>query len=77
VILTRKEKEGLVIKLAEAGKTTRDIAQVAHVSLKDIGAILRRYAVRKKNIHTVKEAYRHAPEPSNCLKKGRAWSIQQ
>jgi hypothetical protein len=43
VILTRKEKASLVIKLAEAGKTTRHIAQVAHVSLKDIGTILRRY----------------------------------
>lgn len=35
VILARKEKESRVIKLAEAGKTTRDIAQAAHVSLKD------------------------------------------
>jgi hypothetical protein len=43
VILTRKEKASLVIKLAEAGKTTRHIAQVAHVSLKDIGTVLRRY----------------------------------
>jgi hypothetical protein len=43
VILTRKEKESLVIKLAEQGKTTRDIAQSAHVSLKDIGKIIRRH----------------------------------
>ena len=45
MIRARKEKEGLVIKLAEAGKTIRDMAQVAHFSLlKDIGTILRRYA---------------------------------
>jgi len=44
VNLTRKEKESLVIKLAWAGKATRDMAQVAHVPLKDIGAMLRRYA---------------------------------
>jgi hypothetical protein len=43
VILTRQQKEGLVIKLAEEGKSTRVIAEAAHVSLKDIGTIIRRY----------------------------------
>jgi hypothetical protein len=43
LILTRKEKEGLVIQLALQGKTIRQIAQVAHVSLKDIGTIIRRF----------------------------------
>src|SRR5678815_2623570 len=43
MILTRKEKEDLVIELANKGKSTRYIAQVAHVSLKDIGSIIRRY----------------------------------
>ena len=65
VILTRKEKENLVIKLAEAGKTTRDIAQVAHVSLKDIGTILRRYTgeeeespYREKGLSTCSRAFK-------------------
>jgi superfamily I DNA and/or RNA helicase len=43
VILTRQEKEQLVIKLASEGKTTKKIAQIAHVSLRDIGKIIRRY----------------------------------
>ncbi len=43
MILTRKEKEGLVIQLASQGKTTRQIAQVAHVSPKDIGIIIRKF----------------------------------
>ena len=43
MILTKKEKEGLVIQLASQGKTTRQIAQLAHVSLKDIGTIIRRF----------------------------------
>ena len=43
MILTRKEKESLVIKLAEEGNSTRHIAQVAHISPKDIGTIIRRY----------------------------------
>ncbi len=32
-----------MIKLAEEGKSTRVIAESAHVSLRDIGTILRRY----------------------------------
>jgi hypothetical protein len=43
LILTRKEKEELVIRLANQGKSTRQIAKAAHVSLKDIGTILKRY----------------------------------
>ncbi len=40
MIKSKKEKEKLVIKLANEGKTTRDIAKEAHVSLKTIGQIL-------------------------------------
>jgi hypothetical protein len=43
VILNRKQKEELVIRLAKEGKNTRDMAKVAHVSLKDIGIIIRNY----------------------------------
>jgi hypothetical protein len=43
VILNRRQKEELVIRLAKEGKNTRDIAKVAHVSLKDIGIIIRNY----------------------------------
>jgi transposase len=42
LLLSRKEKEGLVIKLAREGKTTREIAKIVHISLKDIGEILRK-----------------------------------
>ena len=43
LILTRQQKELLVIKLAHEGKSTKYIAQVVHISPKDIGTILRRY----------------------------------
>jgi len=43
VIPTRKEKETLVIRLSEEGKSTREIAQAAHVSLRDIGSIVKKY----------------------------------
>jgi transposase len=40
LLLSKKEKEKLVIKLANEGKTTREIAKEAHISLKDIGKII-------------------------------------
>ena len=40
LIRSKKEKEELIIKLANEGKTTREIAEEAHVSLKTIGQIL-------------------------------------
>ena len=43
MILTQKEKEVLVIKLAEGGKNAKDMAQAVHVSLKDIGTVVGRY----------------------------------
>ncbi len=42
LLLNKKEKEELVIKLAKEGKTTREIAKIVHMSLKDIGIILRK-----------------------------------
>ena len=43
MILKKEEKERLVIQLAMEGKSTKTIDQIAHVSLKDIGTISRRY----------------------------------
>jgi DNA-binding CsgD family transcriptional regulator len=42
LLLNKKEKEKMIIKLAKEGKTTREIAEIAHISLKDIGKILRK-----------------------------------
>lgn len=49
LLLTRKEKEELVIKLAKGGKTTREIAAIAHISLKDIGVIIKKFNGEEKN----------------------------
>jgi transposase len=40
LLLSRKQKEALVIKLAREGKTTREIAKIVHISLLDIGKII-------------------------------------
>ena len=42
MLIGRKEKEKLVIQLAHEGKTTREIAKQAHISLRDIGSIIRK-----------------------------------
>ncbi len=42
MLLSKKDKEKLVIKIANEGKTTREIAKEAHVSLKTIQQILNR-----------------------------------
>jgi transposase len=42
VLIGRKEKEKLVIQLAHEGKTTREIAKQVHISIKDIGTIIRK-----------------------------------
>ncbi len=49
MLLSKKEKEELVIKLAEEGKSTRQIAETLHISLKDIGTIIRRYTGEEKD----------------------------
>lgn len=43
LILIRKQKVALVIKLAEKRWTIRAIAKYVHLSLKDIGTILREH----------------------------------
>lgn len=43
LLLNRKEKEKMVIILAKEGKTTREIAKIVHISLKDIGEIIRKF----------------------------------
>lgn len=43
MLLTQKEKKELVIKLAENGLTTREIAKQVRISLSNIGKILREY----------------------------------
>ena len=42
MILNKQEKEQLVIKLHQEGKTIRQIASVAHLSFSDIGSIIRK-----------------------------------
>jgi hypothetical protein len=42
IMLNREEKEKLVVKLYQDGKTIREIAKQAHLSFGSIGTIIRR-----------------------------------
>lgn len=49
-VLNRYDKEKLVIKLHQEGKTIRQIAEAAHLSFGDIGKIIRRIDGRANNL---------------------------
>jgi hypothetical protein len=53
MILTRQEKEGLVIDLYNQGENTRQIAQQVGISFRDIGAILKKAAKEKEKQHSI------------------------
>ncbi|MDQ6723465.1 MAG: hypothetical protein M3Z01_04280 [Thermoproteota archaeon] len=59
LLISRKEKEKLVITLAKEGKTIREIAKEVHISLKDIGKIIRKITgdddIAEKEIEEEKE----------------------
>jgi hypothetical protein len=62
LLLNKEEKEQLVIKLAMKGLTTREIAKIAYVSLKDIVTIIRKYngeeyEYQHKNPSTTSKAF--------------------
>ena len=42
VVLNKKEKEELVVKLHQENKTIRQIAEIVHMSFKDIGKIIKK-----------------------------------
>lgn len=63
LLLTRKEKEEMVIKLAKEGKTTREIAKIVHMSLKDIGEIIRKFTGDHNNYRSNK-----IEEKSPCIR---------
>jgi cytidylate kinase len=59
-ILTRQERERLVLNLYNQGKTIREIAKEARMSFRDIGAILNKEVEEKKT-----EASKQEQEQNN------------
>ena len=61
--LNKFEKRDLVIKLYKEGQTYRDIAHIAHVSLRDIKPILKKYEQKE----TKREANNQSNQKTNIL----------
>ena len=51
-VLNRRDKEQLVIKLHQEGKTIREIASAAHLSFGDIGTVIRKIDGKDGDIET-------------------------
>ena len=69
MLISKKEKEKLVIQLAHEGKTTRDIAKQVHISLRDIGTIIRKETGDDKEDLIAKEKQEHDDEQQNGREK--------
>jgi hypothetical protein len=50
MVLTREEKEKLVLDLYNEGKSTREIAPITHISFRDIGCIIDKKEKEKETI---------------------------
>jgi transposase len=54
-IMTRQERERLVLELYNQGKTIREIAKEARMSFRDIGVILNKAAEEKTEVQGIKQ----------------------
>ena len=74
MLISRKEKEKLVIQLAHEGKTTREIAKQVHISLRDIGSIIRKETgddKKEENDTCSKEKQKHEEQQKEKEKQKR------
>ena len=71
MLISKKEKEKLVIQLAHEGKTTREIAKQVHISLRDIGTIIRKETGDDKEDLIAKEKQKHDEQQKEKEKQER------
>ena len=73
MLISRKEKEKLVIQLAHEGKTTREIAKQVHISLRDIGIIIRKETGddKENDKRLEREKQKHAEQEKETEKQKR------
>ncbi len=63
MVLTRNQRKEIVIKLYEEGKTTREIAKLERMSLRDIGIILKS-TIKNQSQNNIDQI---GPELLKCL----------
>ncbi|HKG88661.1 MAG TPA: hypothetical protein VKA95_10070, partial [Nitrososphaeraceae archaeon] len=69
-MLTRQEKERLVMDLYNQGKTIRDIAKELRMSFRDIGAILKKASGEMEEKQNIKELLSPSAQAYRLFSKG-------
>ena len=69
MVLTREEKERLVLDLYNQGKSTREIAEEARMSFRDIGVIWIRRKKRKRLAKSKQKKCHNQHKPTNYFPK--------
>jgi hypothetical protein len=68
--MNREETEEYVIRLYKEGRTVRQIAEVAHMSFRDIVIINKaKLQSERERGYTTDDIEPKSPEPSNCFRK--------
>ena len=67
-LLSRQEKQRRIIQLAKEGKTTRQIAEVVHMSLRDIGRIIAKETGDQDFVEEMKQKLEDEKEKQNRWK---------
>jgi transposase len=70
--LNQREKQELIIKLRKQGKTYREIAHIAHVSVRDIKPTLRKY---ERKLQTKKEEENNQKTTKKLSKRIQAYNL--
>ena len=72
MILTRDEKERFVLDLYNQGKSTREIAEEARMSFRDIGAILNKAMEEKETSKEQAEKMSHSTQAYKLFSEGKS-----
>ena len=70
-MLSREEKERLVIELYNQGKTIRDIAKELRMSFRDIGAILKKASTEMEEKQDISESLSPSTQAYRLFSKGK------
>jgi transposase len=70
-MLSRQEKERLVVDLYNQGKTIRDIAKDLRISFRDIGSILKKASGEKEEKRDIKESLSPSVQAYRLFSKGK------
>ena len=70
-MLSRQEKERLVVDLYNQGKTIRDIAKDLRMSFRDIGSILKKASGEKEEKQDIKESLSPSTQAYRLFSKGK------